>query len=312
MTVESMRHGSTAAVRERGVRIPAIWRRYAVAYLFMLPTLVLYALFVLYPFARSFYLSLTEWNGADPVKKFVGFDNYVRLAQDEVLWTSLSHNLIWMIFGSAGGIGFGFVLALLLWSRPRGFVAFRTIFFLPQVLGAAAVGIIWKLIYRPYKGLLYELGDALGLSSLQYPFLGETGTALGAILAAAIWAGAGFFFVILLAGLQNVDQDLIDAARVDGANGLQRLRNVVIPQLSPVITLVVVLAMIGSLNVFDIVWTMTEGGPANSTEVIGTYSYTKAFTESNVGYAAALTMVMAALAVAVSSVFTRIRGRREA
>lgn len=282
-----------------------------IAYLFMLPTVVLYSLFVLYPFVASFSLSLTDWNGADSVRTFVGFDNYVRLVRDGVLRTALTHNLVWMVVGSAGGIGLGFLLALLVWHRPRGFVLFRTVFFLPQVLGAAVVGIIWKLIYRPYKGLLYELGETFDIPFLRFPFLGETATALGAILAAAIWAGAGFFFVILLAGLQNVDRDLLDAARVDGASGAQRLRHVVVPQLAPIFTLVLVLALIGSLNVFDIVWAMTEGGPANSTEVIGTYSYTKAFLESNVGYAAALTMVMTALAIGVSAVLIRIRARQE-
>ena len=174
-----------------------------IAYLFMLPTVVLYSLFVLYPFVASFSLSLTDWNGADSVRTFVGFDNYVRLVRDGVLRTALTHNLVWMVVGSAGGIGLGFLLALLVWHRPRGFVLFRTVFFLPQVLGAAVVGIIWKLIYRPYKGLLYELGETFDIPFLRFPFLGETATALGAILAAAIWAGAGFFFVILLAGLQQ-------------------------------------------------------------------------------------------------------------
>ena len=306
MTARSIGYRTKSANR---MAVP--WRKHGTAYLFMLPTLILYAIFVLYPFVASFALSLTDWNGADAVRTFVGAENYRRLLQDNILQTALTHNLIWMVVGSAGGIGLGFLLALLVWSRPRGFVLFRTVFFLPQVLGAAVVGIIWKLIYRPYKGMLYEIGDALDIPLLRYPFLGETATALGAILAAAIWAGAGFFFVILLAGLQNVDRDLIDAARIDGASGLQRLRHVVIPQISPILTFVLILAMIGSLNVFDIVWAMTEGGPANSTEVIGTYSYTKAFLESNVGYAAALTMVMTGLAITVSIVLIRIRTRQE-
>lgn len=295
------------------VRTPTgFWRKYGVGYLFVIPTLVLYVVFVFYPLVASLYLSLTDWNGADPVLSFVGFSNYVKLVQDDLLWVSLGHNIFWMVFGSIGAIGLGLVLAVVLWStRPRGFTVFRTVYFMPQVLGAAVVGIIWRMIYAPRRGLLYKLGDALDIDFLKHGFLGDHNTALSAVLLASVWSAIGFFFVIFLAGLQNVDQDLIDAAKVDGANARQRFRHVVVPQLSPVITMVIVLGMINSLNIFDIIWAMTGGGPANSTEVIGTYAYTKAFLESQFGYSAALITVSSGLALVMSTAFIRLRERGE-
>jgi ABC-type sugar transport system permease subunit len=291
------------------LRLRRLWRTSGAAYLFILPTFVLCVIFILYPFASSFYLSLTDWDGARAVKNFIGLGNYFRLVQDRLLWQSLQNNVIWMVLGSAIPISLGLTLALLLWSRPRGFLTFRTLFFMPQIVGWAVTGIIWANIYRARRGVLPQLGQTFDWDFLKLSFLANPDLALYAVLLAAIWFSIGFFFVILLAGLQNVDMELIDAAKIDGANAAQRLWHVVIPQLSHVITVVTVLALIGGLKVFDIIWTMTRGGPGNATEVIGTYTYKKAFVESSVGYGAALSMVMALLALITSLVFLRIRER---
>jgi raffinose/stachyose/melibiose transport system permease protein len=170
-------------------------------------------------------------------------------------------------------------------------------------------GVIWANIYRSRRGVLPLLGQKLDWDFLKLSFLANPDLALYAILLAATWFSIGFFFVILLAGLQNVDPELIDAARIDGANAIQQLLNVVIPQLAHVITVVTVLALIGGLKVFDIIWTMTRGGPGNATEVIGTLTYKKAFIESTVGYGASLSMVMALLALSSSLLLLRIRRR---
>lgn len=288
------------------------WSRYGAGYLFVLPTVILYVTFVLYPFLFSLYYSLTKWDGAQPVKEFVGLANYARLLQDRLVWLSLSHNVAWMIGMAFIPVGFGLFLAVLLWDRPPGFLLFRTFYFMPQILGAAVVGIIWRIIYQPRRGVLYQIGDILNWDLLKHSPLASTNTALPAVLVANIWAGIGFFFVIMLAGLQNVNMDLIDAAKVDGANAWQRFWNVVVPQLSHVITMVMVLALIAGLNVFDIIWAMTGGGPANATEVIGTYTYKKFVMESQVGYAAALTMLMTFLALITTVAFIRLRERGEA
>ena len=292
-------------------RIRRFWKQYKAGYLFVAPSVVLYLIFVLYPFARTLHFSLTDWNGIAPEMNFIGLDNYSKLIQDDLFWGALKHNLIWIVGGSAGSIGIGLILAVLVYNRPRGFTVYRTVYFLPQVLGPAIVGVLWSMIYKSRRGLLYKVGEATGFDFLKHGFLGDHNTALYAILVASIWSSIGFFFVIFLAGLQSVDKELIEAAKVDGANAPQRFWHIIIPQLSSVITMVITLSMIGSLKVFDIVWAMTQGGPANSTEVLGTYAYLEAFSHTNVGYASSLIMVTSMLALTISIGFIRLRERRQ-
>jgi ABC-type sugar transport system permease subunit len=297
-------HGGLAAVRKN-------WRKYSVGYLFLLPAAILYGIFMIYPFVQSVYLSLTDWDGAQPVKHFVGLRNFQTLIQDPLVWTSLGHNLIWVVIGTIVPIVIGLLLAVLLWSRPRGFTIFRTIYFMPQVLPAVVIGIVWSWIYNPVFGLLNQALTAVGLDSWTHGWLGEPSLALYAVLAAAIWAEIGFVFVIVLAGLQNVSRELLEAALIDGANAWQQFWHVTIPQLANVLTTVMVLLLIGGFSVFDIVFIMTGGGPANSTELIATYTYKQAFTQNQVGYAAALSLVLTAISLIASVILIRVRERGE-
>ena len=281
------------------------------AYLFVLPAVAMYAVFVLIPLVRTIHFSLTDWNGIDQSLDFIGLQNYVDLASSATFWNALWHNIYWIVFGSIGAIGLGLFLAVLVSRRPKGFHVYRTVFFMPQVLGPVIVGIIWLMIYAPRRGFFYQVGDAFGLDFLLRSPIANSQTSLTGVLVASIWASIGFFFVIFLAGLQNVDQDLLDAARVDGANGPQRFRFVIVPQLAPVITTVIALGMINSLRLFDIVWAMTQGGPGNSSEVLGTLAYEEAFKLQNQGYGSAIVVVTSALAVALSVAFIRFRERRE-
>ncbi len=288
------------------------WTRHGIGVLFLAPSLLLMAVFTAYPVLSSIYLSFTEWNGIAPVKEWVGLANYERMLEDDLLWLSLRHNAVWIVVGSAGAIGLALLLAVLLSSQPQGFLLFRTAYFLPVIIGPAIVGLLWLRIYEPDVGVLAQLGEALGIGLFEQAFLGEPGTALPAVLVAAIWGGMGLYFLILLAALQGIERDLIDAARLDGASAWQRVRHIVIPQIANAINVTVVLAIIGSLRVFDVIWVMTQGGPANANEVIATYAYKKAFTESDFGYGSALTVVMTVLALVLSALYIRVRERREA
>jgi ABC-type sugar transport system permease subunit len=288
------------------------WARYRAGYLFVLPAFLLYAVFMIYPFAQSIYLSFTSWNGADPIKHWVGLANYRELVHDAQLWRSLRHNLIWVVIGTLGPMIIGLLLAVLLWRGPRGFTLFRTAYFMPQVLSSVVIAIVWGWIYNPIFGLLNKSLDRVGLESLSRGWLGDPHIALYAVLVAAIWAETGFVFVVFLAGLQNVSRDLLEAATVDGASAWRRFWDVTVPQLANVITVVGALLLIGGFNVFDIIFVMTGGGPNNSTEVIGTYTYTQAFTQNRVGYAATLSLVMTFISLVASFVFIRVRERGEA
>jgi ABC-type sugar transport system permease subunit len=287
------------------------WAKYRAGYFFVLPALLLYALFMIYPFIQSVYLSFTSWNGADPVKTWVGLANYQELFHDRLLWTALKHNLIWVVLGTIGPMVIGLLLAVLLGTRPRGFTLFRTVYFMPQVLSAVVVAIVWGWIYNPIFGILNKSLDAVGLESVSRGWLGDPTAALYAVLVAAIWAETGFVFVVFLAGLQTVSKDLLEAATIDGANAWQRLRHVTVPQLANVINVVTALLLIGGFNVFDIIFVMTGGGPANATEVIATDTYKQAFTQNRIGYATTLSLVMTVISLVASVTFIRLRERRE-
>jgi ABC-type sugar transport system permease subunit len=273
--------------------------------------MLLYLIFVGYPFIQTIYFALTDWNGVRPTKNFIGLANFQEMVRDPLLWTSLRNNVIWVIIGTIAPIAIGLLLAMLLWRQPRGFNLFRTVFFMPQVLSAVVVGIIWSWIYNPIFGNLNKLLTAIGLGDLTRGWLGDPSAALYAVLGAAIWAEVGFVFVVFLAGLQNVSKDLLEAATIDGANVWQRFRDVTVPQLSNVINVVTALLLIGGFNVFDIIFVMTQGGPANATEVIATLTYKEAFTQNRVGYASALSLVMTVVALVASVVFIRLREQRE-
>ena len=164
-----------------------------------------------------------------------------------------------MILGTAGPIVIGMLLALLLWRRPKGFTLFRTFYFMPQVVSAVVIGIVWNWIYNPIFGILNKGLDAVGLEYVSRGWLGDPDVALYAILVAGIWAEIGFVFVIFLAGLQNVSKDLLEAATIDGANVWQRFRHVTMPQMANVINIVVAIELIGGFNVFDMIFMMGGG-----------------------------------------------------
>lgn len=283
--------------------------RHRAGYLFILPAFILYAVFMIYPFFASIYLSFTDWNGVGRISGFVGFDNYQRLIHDHLLWKSLRHNVIWVIIGTVAPMILGLFLALLLWRRPKGFTLFRTAYFMPQMLSPVVIAIIWGWIYNPVFGLLNRSLDRAGLDSLTRGWLGDPSTVLYAILVAAVWAETGFVFVVFLAGLQNVSRDLLEAATLDGANAWQRLKDVTIPQLANVINVITALLLIGGFSVFDVIFVMTQGGPNHASEVIASYTYSEAFEQNHAGYSATLSLVLTAISLVASVVFIRLRER---
>ena len=286
-------------------------RHIAIGYAFVMPALLVYLFFVIQPFLYSIYYSLTDWNGADPVKRFVGLANYRKLLVDPLLWQALYHNLIWVIIGTISPIVIALLLGVLLWGKVRGRLLFRTVYFIPVVLSDVVVAIIWNWIYHPLFGAANLVLQTIGLGQFTRGWLGDSFWALPALLIAAIWSYYGFCFVVIMAGLQNVSVDLVEAATIDGANGWQRFIYVIVPELRHVLTMITAFTLIGGFNVFGIVFVMTQGGPGTATQVIATYTYRKAFQESAMGYGAALSMVMTILSLIAAYLFLRLRERGE-
>ncbi|WP_136697292.1 carbohydrate ABC transporter permease [Geodermatophilus dictyosporus] len=277
--------------------------------LLVAPAVVLMAVFLVFPVLNAVYYVFVDFDGLDTTPPWVGLANFTELAQDRQMWAAAWNNLIWIVLGTAGPLVLGTGLALLLWGVRRGSTFYRVVFFLPYVLPQVAVGVVWGWIYAPTRGWLNRGLEAVGLGEVTRGWLGDPDTALYAVLGTAIWTATGFVFVIVLSALRNVATELVDAAMLDGANYRQRLRSVVLPQIMPVFLMVTALTLIGGFAVFDIVFVMTGGGPANATEVLGTYAYSNAFQLSRISYGTTLALVVTALAVPVAVWLNRLQRR---
>src|SRR5918997_5598979 len=281
--------------------------RYAI--LFVAPALVVYLVFMVYPFLYTVYLSLTNWNGVDPDKDFVGLANYVRMFGDGAALKSFLNNVIWVIIGTIAPVVIGLFEALVVWSGTRGSIVWRTLFFLPFVLPLVVVAVVWQWIYHPLYGVVNTVLDSIGLDGLSRGWLADPQTALYAVLIAAIWGASGFCFLILNASLQNVDMSTVEASMIDGANWFQRTWNVVIPQIAPQLTMVTTVTLIGGFAVFDIIVVMTGGGPGNASEVLATYAVKAGFQQNEAGYGSALAMLITVLSFVSAILFVRLRER---
>jgi raffinose/stachyose/melibiose transport system permease protein len=291
--------------------VPAVrrqQRRYAI--MFIVPGMLIYLVFMLYPFLNTIYLSFTDWNGVSPVKEWVGLSNYTRILGDAAALKAFGNNIIWILIGTIAPVVLGLFEALLVWSGTRASLLFRTLFFLPFVLPLVVVGIVWQWVYHPLFGIVNKVLDGVGLDALSRGWLADPHTALYAVLIAAIWGQTGFCFLILYASLQNVDMSTVEASMIDGANWFQRAWSIIIPQIAPQITMVTAVTLIGGFSVFDIIFVMTGGGPGHASDVLGTYTYKTAFEQNEAGYGSALSMLITVLSLVSAFVFVRLRERQ--
>jgi ABC-type sugar transport system permease subunit len=273
------------------------------------PLMLLVVLFFILPLATSIYFSLVDFHGFEADPPFIGLDNFTELANDPNVWPALLNNIIWIVVGTVAPLVIGLLVALLLWNVRRGSTFYRLAFFLPYVLPATAIGVVWSWIYDPIRGWLNRLLEIIGLGGLATGWLGEPDTALWAVLATAVWTATGFVVVIFLAALRNVDPELIDASRIDGAGALQRLWSVILPQIMPVFLMVTTITLIGGFAVFDIIFVMTGGGPSDATEVLGTYAYRNAFNLNRMSYGTSLALVITVLAIPFAIALNRLQRR---
>jgi raffinose/stachyose/melibiose transport system permease protein len=277
--------------------------------LLVLPVIVMIVLFFLLPLGNALVYSVVDFDGVSSNPPFVGLANFAEMFTDDQVWHALANNAIWIVIGTIAPIVIGLLIALLLWGVRRGSLIYRLCFFMPYVLPPVAVGIVWGWIYDPVQGLLNKSLGAVGLDSLQRGWLGDPSWALYAILATAIWGGTGFAIVIFISALRNVDVELVDASRIDGADGARRLWYIILPQIMPVFLMVLTLTLVGGFSVFDIIFIMTGGGPAGATDVIGTYAYEQAFQLSRIGYGTSLALLITVLSVPFAVALNRLQRR---
>jgi len=292
-----------AALGARLRRVPPlIW-------LMLLIPLVVEAFWVFWPAVNSFSLATLRWDGITPAEG-VGLQNFVDLTADPIFRTAAANTVYWLIAFGLLSVAGGLALAVALNRPGRGVGIYRAAIYLPMVVSMAVTGLFWRVMYQPDGPINSALG-LLGLEGLERQWLADPDLALSAILVAAVWRQCGYIMVLYLAGLKGADASLEEAAAVDGANAWQRFWRIVMPQLSGVHTVVLAVTVIDSLRTFDIVWTMTRGGPYNSTQLLSTYMFQQAFTSGNLGYASAIAVVIFLLAIGFIITYLARQARTE-
>lgn len=286
-------------------------RSAATPYLFLLPALLIYGVFLVYPMVDSLWLSLFDWDGLSPTRTFVGLDNYRRiLIEDPVSRLALRNNVIWTFVKLTIPPALGLLLAIALNGRLPGRIIFRGIFYGPGVLPLVAVGMIWAWMYNPSFGVLNEFLKLIGLGELARGWLSDYSTALPATMVTSIWYGTGFPMILYLAGLQGIPSEQYEAARIDGAGPIDCFWHVTMPWLRESHVVVFSLAVISSFRVFDIVYTMTNGGPGRETQVLALWMYQNTFQYSHAGLGAALAWLIALISLGVTVPYIRLMASR--
>ena len=278
---------------------------------FVVPSFALFLLFTIYPLFRTVTLSFTDWDGISPHPHNVGFRNYTTAMHDHLWWVSLGHGLFFVVTALIFMNGAGLSLAIAVDRVRSGQGVYRVVFYIPTILSGIVVAVMWKWILQPNGGPLNEVMKLVGLGSLQHPWLASSATAIWAVAAASMWTGLGYPFLFYLAGLQNVPAELVEAARIDGAGGWHVFRDITLPSIRHVITLVNILTILGGMQIFNVVLAMTNGGPSYATEVPVLHIYREAFTFLHFGYATALSVMFGAMLLVVSIVQFVVTHRKE-
>ncbi|HIU74851.1 MAG TPA: sugar ABC transporter permease [Candidatus Pelethocola excrementipullorum] len=258
---------------------------------FILIPFVLYLVFFIVPSAMGLALSVTDWNSASDQIHFVGLEHFQAIFTNKRNLLVIANTLIFAVVTTIGknAIGLGMALALNKGFKSRNLL--RTIFFFPVMLSPLILGLVFKSIFNPEFGVINDFLQLIGLGTLKHDWLGDTSTALGAVIFVEVWRLVGQNMVIYIAGLQAISDDYLEAASIDGATSLQKLRYVIIPQLIPSITINLILNLIAGLKVFDVVFMLTNGGPARKTEMLNTLVF-KEYSSGRYGFSTALGLVM--------------------
>jgi multiple sugar transport system permease protein len=264
-------------------------KKIGVISIFLLPSLIGMIIFLIIPIIASFGLSFVNWDLLGEIK-WVGFDNYIKIFQDETFYEALRHTLLFIAGYLPSVIILSLLLAVLLNGKIKGLTFFRGVYFLPVISSWVAVSIIWRWIFNPEYGLMNYFLSLIGIAGPSW--LNDPKWAMTAVIITSVWKDIGFITVIYLSGLQDIPDMYYEAASIDGAGRVRKFFNITLPLLSKTSFFVLIISLINSFQVFDQVWIMTEGGPAGATSVLVEQIYKNAFRYYKMGYASALSWVL--------------------
>ncbi|MFJ9038376.1 carbohydrate ABC transporter permease [Streptomyces sp. NPDC102406] len=286
-------------------------RDWLTAFVFTVPALVLFLLLVLAPILYALYVSLFDWGGFGAPSDFAGLDNFSRLLDDPVFLGDLWRGLLLVLLSVGLQLPFALAMAVLLNQRLRGRAVYRMLFFAPYVLSEVITGVLFSMIFAPDAGLADKALGALGLDGVGGLWFAGQNTALPTLFLVMTWKYFGFHMMLYLAGLQGIPTELHDAARIDGAGPWQRFRYLTLPLLGPTIRMSVFLSVIGAIQLFDLVWVVTQGGPDHHSETMAVTLFQFGFKRYQVGYASAISIAMFLISLVFALAYQRLVLRRD-
>jgi raffinose/stachyose/melibiose transport system permease protein len=307
----------TATAARPAPLAPGWWRRSAkpisgtaaVALLFLPPALLLFTLFVALPMGEAAWYSLYNWNGYGSPTQFTGWRNFELLFANRAFRIALTNNALIIIVSLVVQLPLALAMATLLADRIRGTTTFRLIFFLPYILAEVAAGLIWRFVYDGEYGLFAKIWEMFGATPPHV--LADPDVAMYAILAVVVWKYFGFHMMLYIAGLQQIDRSLYEAAHIDGATGWQIFTRVTVPLLGPTIRLTIFFSILGSIQLFDIIMPLTKGGPSDSTQTMVTYLYNYGVTRTRIGFGSAVGIVLFLICVVFAFGYKRVLMRND-
>ncbi|MEI0735891.1 sugar ABC transporter permease [Paenibacillus sp. JTLBN-2024] len=276
--------------------------------LYVLPALLLILAIVYIPIVLTAYYGLNEWNGIGRMK-FVGLDNYAELLGDRTFWNSAWHSLLLAVFSCASLLVY-LAIAMVLAARIKGANLFRKIYLIPMLLSSVAIAQLWLRIYHPSNGIVNSLLESLGFANPP-AWLSEPKLVLFALFVPILWQYAGFYILIYYAALKNIPSSLEEAAKIDGANSWQIAWKIKLPLAMEVIKVTIVLAAVGSLKYFDLIYVMTDGGPNGSSEVMASYMYHTAFRAYDFGYGSAIGFFLLVICLVVTWIIRKLTATKD-
>lgn len=262
-----------------------------VSIIFLIPSLIFMVLFIFYPIFDSFILSLYSWNGIDPVKTFVGLDNWKTLITDVRFWRALKNNLLILFLSILIQMPSAIFLALAMDYVGRKFNFLRSIYYLPMLISSVAIGFLFRYAYDPQFGIVAGILNIFKIN-ITIDILGNPNISMFAIIAVICWQFIPFYFILYVASISSIPVELYEAAKIDGSTYFNYAKNIVIPYISPTIKSGIILSMVGSLKYFDLIYVMTEGGPNGATDLMATYMYKNSFVSLKLGYGATIAFAM--------------------
>jgi len=281
-------------------------KRYKIGLL--IPTLVVYSVFIVLPIIIAVGYSFTRYSGIGKAK-FLGFDNYIRLFQDKLFWISFKNTMIIFVLAFVLLLTLSFLIALLLNHHLRAVDASKALIFSPAIIAPIIVGIIWVYILDP--NIINNILDAVGASGLKQKWIGGEFWSPYSVAIIYFWQQLGYLVTIFIAGLKMIPNDVLEAVKIDGANGVQEVRYVIIPMMKSTISTVAVLIITGVFKIFEIVQQTTGGGPNHLSETLVTYSYSMTFTSSDYGYGMSLATVTFLISLIITGVYSFLTREKE-